>query len=131
MKRTKRSKRIDEEDNGKKWQRPANEPKNRHHRRPKSRSGSSDPANISVVPIRHHHAYNLLFGSNPLPHEVAKVLTDTWIDPNYKIVVMHKGEELHCEEKHDCTACPNYQLRQMLNPMMKVMAQEALTRAFQ
>lgn len=68
-------------------------PTNQHHRRPKSRGGTNSARNISRVPITHHNAYNLLFGSNPLPHEVARVLSDTWIDPDYEIIVQRKGGE--------------------------------------
>ena len=60
---------------------------NVHHRLPKSRGGCSDPENLSRVPIQHHNAFNLLFGSNPTAHEVAQVLSDVWIDPMYEIVV--------------------------------------------
>lgn len=67
---------------------------NKHHRLPRSRGGSSSSANISIVPKRHHNIYNELFGSNPTAHEVAKILSDTWIDPRYVIVVMTK-EEYH------------------------------------
>jgi hypothetical protein len=28
-----------------------------------------------------------LFGSNPTAHEVARVLSEVWIDPKYRIIV--------------------------------------------
>ena len=67
---------------------------NRHHRLPKSRGGTDKfpPNNISVVLKRHHQMYNELFGTNPTAHQVAKILSDTWIDPRYVIVVMTKEE---------------------------------------
>lgn len=65
---------------------------NVHHRLPSSRGGSSDPTNLSRVPIQHHNAFNLLFGSNPTAHEVAYVLSNVWIDPMYEIVVRLRGE---------------------------------------
>jgi hypothetical protein len=59
---------------------------NVHHRLPKSRGGRNDPINYSTVPIRLHHYFNELFGSNPTAEEVALVLTNIWIDPSYIII---------------------------------------------
>lgn len=73
---------------------------NTHHRRPKSRGGSNNSDNLATVPIRHHNAYNMLFGSNPLPHEVAKVLNETWIDPQYEITVKRRGSCKHSQEQN-------------------------------
>lgn len=71
-----------------------NEPSgyNVHHRLPKSRGGANDPINYSTVPIRMHHYFNELFGSNPTAQEVALVLTNVWIDPAYEIIVRLKTE---------------------------------------
>ena len=71
------------------WQAPKGT--NVHHRLPRSRGGSSNASNLSVVPKRLHNMYNELFGSNPTAHEVAEILTETWIDPAYHIIVMRKG----------------------------------------
>ncbi len=59
----------------------------RHHRRPRSRGGSNHPNNISVVRRSDHKAYHRLF-SNMLPDELAAMLTDTWIDPDYYLVAI-------------------------------------------
>jgi len=60
---------------------------NVHHRLPKSRGGTYDEQNLSTVPRHLHDAYNALFGSNPTAHEVARVLSEVWIDPKYRIIV--------------------------------------------
>ena len=78
---------------------------NRHHRKPKSRGGSNSPENISRVPIRLHHAYNELFGSNPLAHEVARTLSTTWIDPAYDIIVRKKGCQCNDPCQKGATQC--------------------------
>jgi hypothetical protein len=63
---------------------------NKHHRLPRSRGGTDNPDNISIVRKRHHLIFNELFGSNPTAHEVAKILSDVWIDPRYEIIVRRK-----------------------------------------
>lgn len=70
------------------------EPKgyNVHHRLPKSRGGSNNPINLSRVPVAQHNAFNLLFGGNPTPQEVALVLTNIWIDPKYEIICKLRDE---------------------------------------
>jgi len=40
-----------------------------------------------------HNAFNKLFGSNPTAHEVAKILSDVWIDPKYVIIVKLRETE--------------------------------------
>ena len=62
---------------------------NIHHRRPTSLSGTDDDRNISIVPMRVHDAYHLLF-SNLSPQMIAEVLTELWIDPDWEIVARKK-----------------------------------------
>lgn len=66
---------------------------NTHHRLPSSRGGTNESTNLSRVPIHLHNIYNELFGSNPTAHEVAKILSDVWIDPKYEIIVRLRKEE--------------------------------------
>ena len=61
---------------------------NKHHRRPKSLGGTASDANISIVPIILHEAYNALFGGNATPQQVASILTKVWIDPDYVMVAV-------------------------------------------
>lgn len=62
------------------------QPRNRHHRKPRSAKGDNDPSNISSVRIKDHIAYHRLFGPG-LPQVVADILNEIWIDPNYMLVV--------------------------------------------
>lgn len=64
----------------------------RHHRRPRSRGGSNDASNISIVRRGDHKAYHRLFG-NMLPDEMAAMLTDTWIDPDYYMVAVPRNKK--------------------------------------
>jgi len=61
--------------------------RDRHHRLPRSRGGQNGGGNVVTVPQNHHRAYHLLFG-NMIPKEMAKMLTDTWIDPAYYLVAI-------------------------------------------
>lgn len=60
--------------------------KQRHHRRPKSLGGNSSKANISKVSPTLHQSFHKLF-ANADPFKIAQILNDTWLDPNYKLIV--------------------------------------------
>lgn len=60
-----------------------------HHRKPKSIGGTNEERNISYVRDKEHQAYHLLF-SNKTPYEISKILNDTWIDPDYELIVKKK-----------------------------------------
>ena len=66
----------------------------KHHRLPRSQGGGSKDGNIVIVPSNLHRAYHVLF-ANMLPEEVAKTLTDTWIDPKFELIA--KKKEVHSE----------------------------------
>lgn len=59
----------------------------KHHRRPKSRNGSDEPANISYVPKKKHMYFHALFGTKS-PQQIAEYLTKVWVDPTYKIIAV-------------------------------------------
>lgn len=61
----------------------------RHHRKCKSRKGTDHPRNISYVRHDLHVAYHRLF-QNADPHQVAHILNETWIDPDYKLVAVKR-----------------------------------------
>ena len=63
----------------------------RHHRLPRSRGGGNQLSNISLVLVKHHRAFHLLFG-NATADEVAEILNRTWISPHYKLVVVRNTE---------------------------------------
>jgi len=64
----------------------------RHHRKPRSRGGTDNPENISMVRAKWHSAYHLLFGAM-LPDEVASLLNQTYIDPDYYLVAMPRKKK--------------------------------------
>lgn len=69
----------------------------RHHRHPKSRAALyskpiNSEENISLVRREYHSAYHLLFG-NMVPEEMAKLLNDVWISPDYYLVAFKKKKK--------------------------------------
>jgi len=81
----------------------------RHHRKPRSRGGTdtSPPNNVVTVVKKYHQAYHLLFG-NMQPNEIARVLTDAWIDPDYYLVAVKRKKKSAKRRKRmwckDCQA---------------------------
>jgi hypothetical protein len=68
----------------------------RHHRLPTSRGGTKKSEggrdNLITVPRNAHILYHKMFGNMTAP-EVAKMLSDTWIDPDYRLVAqVRKGK---------------------------------------
>jgi hypothetical protein len=61
-----------------------------HHRKPKSLGGTRERRNIALVPEHKHKAFNLLFTGNPTPWKIATVINETWIDPDYEVVVQRR-----------------------------------------
>ena len=57
----------------------------RHHRKCRSRGGSSDASNISIVPQNQHQAFHLLFQNHEAP-EIASLLNRVWIDPAWELI---------------------------------------------
>lgn len=65
----------------------------RHHRLPRSRGGSNKPDNISIVEQKQHRAWHMIVG-NMTAIEVARMLSDTWIDPNYYLIAMPRKRKV-------------------------------------
>lgn len=83
----------------------------RHHRHPRSRKNSfsrdiNNPVNISFVGIRDHRAYHRLFG-NMTPPEMAEMLNDTWISPDYYLVAIPRFKKPPKKRRGRffCTTC--------------------------
>jgi hypothetical protein len=55
-----------------------------HHRRPRSRGGTNDQSNISLVTDTQHRAWHTLFG-NLEPEQVVERINNIWLDPSYRI----------------------------------------------
>jgi hypothetical protein len=64
---------------------------NRHHRRPRSRGGSDDEINVSVVDIKQHASWHNLF-SNLDPHTIADIISQRWLDPEFRFVCVRVKE---------------------------------------
>lgn len=62
---------------------------NLHHRRPKSLGGSDDEDNLAYVSVLLHRSWHNLF-SNCSPEQIAKIINDTWLDPDFVFVVERK-----------------------------------------
>ena len=61
----------------------------RHHRKCRSNGGTNEARNISIVEQSKHRAYHTLF-QNMTPHEVARLLTEVWVDPDFEIIARKK-----------------------------------------
>lgn len=66
----------------------------KHHRKPRSHGGTNDNRNLSMVTQKRHEAFHYLFMTPDnkcmTPDEIAKTLTDTWIDPDYIIIAVRR-----------------------------------------
>ena len=70
------------------------EPRDKHHRRPRSLGGTEDKENIVSVPKHYHQAWHQLF-HNASPYSIAEIINRIWIDPDYELVVRRKNESPH------------------------------------
>lgn len=63
-----------------------------HHRKPRSHGGSNESRNKSLVTYKKHEAFHYLFMTKDskcmTPFQIADELNNTWIDPDYKIIVI-------------------------------------------
>lgn len=66
--------------------------KQRHHRKPRFLNGDNDKRNISIVKANQHVAYHCLFGHGGDVYYIARVLNETWIDPDYTLIVVRKKQ---------------------------------------
>ena len=69
------------------------EKRTRHHRRPRSAGGNSKKGNISNVRQVDHVAFHRLFGPG-LPHVIAEIINEIWIDPEFELVVRKRKTPL-------------------------------------
>lgn len=68
-------------------------PRDNHHRKPKSLGGSDEPSNLVRVTKEKHQAWHLLF-ANSTPDEIARIVNEIWLDPDYEFVVYSKRQRL-------------------------------------
>jgi hypothetical protein len=79
----------------------------KHHRKPRSLGGTNDPLNISVVPREKHEAWHLLF-SNGTPDQIADIINQFWLDPDWFLVAVPRrmrGDYEPREEDPDGACC--------------------------
>lgn len=62
-----------------------------HHRRARSLGGTNEKRNTVTVRRTKHEAFHKLFGAGD-PLEVAKILNETWLDPDYVMIPVHKAD---------------------------------------
>ena len=60
-----------------------------HHRKPRSRGGSSSKSNLVEVLRYKHVAFHQIFGTMT-PEQIAYELTTVWIDPAWIIIAVKK-----------------------------------------
>ncbi len=60
-----------------------------HHRKPRSLGGENIDRNMSHVSVSRHRAWHNLF-KNMTPEQIAKVINDTWIDPDVILTVKRR-----------------------------------------
>jgi len=58
-----------------------------HHRRPVSLNGGDEPGNISMVTEKAHQSWHHIV-ANHTPQEIAKIITDVWLDPAWKMIAV-------------------------------------------
>lgn len=71
--------------------------KTKHHRKCVKNGGQNDPRNISLIPSKHHEAYHLIFG-HMTPEKLASELNRKYIDPDYRMVAVHRERGLTVEQ---------------------------------
>lgn len=78
----------------------------KHHRLPRTRGGSNSAHNISIVERKLHVAWHQLVG-NMNAQEVARMLSDTWIDADYYLVAVprHRSSTKKRRKRKYCTDC--------------------------
>ena len=62
-----------------------------HHRKPRSIGGKSEPRNLVRIPGNKHAAWHLLF-ANFTAEEIARLISQTYLDPDYEFVAIRKEE---------------------------------------
>jgi hypothetical protein len=70
-----------------------------HHRKPRSRGGTDYIENISRVPRKKHVAWHRLF-TNMSPQEIAHIISDVWLDPDFYLVAVPRNKKKSPRHKH-------------------------------
>lgn len=69
-----------------------NDPKQmtRHHRKSRFLGGTSQEKNISLVTREKHEAWHMNFPGHMDPFDIARVINDTFLDPDFVLVPIRK-----------------------------------------
>lgn len=64
---------------------------NWHHKKARINGGSGhyNSGNMVEVRIDHHRAFHMLFETKSVP-EIARILNETWIDPEWELIARKK-----------------------------------------
>ena len=57
----------------------------RHHKKMRSNGGKTSSRNVILIKDNLHRAFHTVFG-NMTPPEMARLLTEVYIDPDYRMV---------------------------------------------
>jgi hypothetical protein len=63
-----------------------------HHRKCKSNGGTSERANLSVVPDVKHTAWHILF-TNRDPESIARYINAVWLDPEFELICIPRKKK--------------------------------------
>lgn len=65
---------------------------NWHHRKCRSNGGTDDPSNLIQVSALLHECWHILF-ANREAVEIAEIINETWLDPEFYLVVYKKKDD--------------------------------------
>lgn len=61
----------------------------RHHRKPRSIGGTSEPRNISKIPAKKHASWHILF-KNLTAEQIAEEINAFYLDPDFFVIVQRR-----------------------------------------
>jgi len=70
----------------------------RHHRKMRSLGGKTTKRNVILIKDNLHRAFHQVFG-NMTPPEMARLLTEVYIDPDYRMVAELKPKLKRVKDK--------------------------------
>ncbi len=62
----------------------------KHHRRPKAQNGTDEEDNIIYLPRAEHQAWSTLFKGYQSPIEIARQISERYLDPNWQLIAIRK-----------------------------------------
>jgi len=60
-----------------------------HHRKCRSNGGRTTDRNVIRVRDNLHRSWHTVFG-NMLPHEIARYISNVWLDPDFELICVRK-----------------------------------------